>query len=196
MDESKRQSTPKDVLFSLPTICDVIPPIALGTTKLHKQIRALHEDDWRQIEFVSRAFESDIHAELRAIQHIRHTAAVGPGWRAIHVRTRIPTPLHVLWPNMVGALPATQWYDGLGYQNLDGLIEGGFACEVAGAIVFGQRQQSVVTTLCLASSRASEREEDWTHALTSWMVRESLLLVDWCRCVVSDAQGLERFWTR
>jgi hypothetical protein len=170
--------------------------IARGTSKLHKRVLELHEDDWRQIEFLSSAYEAEMQAELRAIRHIRQTAAVGPGWRALHVRQRIPTPLSVPWSAMVAAFPDAQWYDGLAYQCVAGLIEGGFSFEVAEAIVFGQQQQSIVNTLCLAESRATGREEVWNQLLKPWMARESLLLVDWCRCVVCDAQGLERFWTK
>jgi hypothetical protein len=90
--------------------------------------------------------------------------------------------------------PDAQWYDGLAYQGVAGLIEGGFGFEVVGAIVYGQQQQSIVTALCLAGSPSVDHEDVWNQHLMPWMAQHGLLLVDWCRCVACDVQGLKTFW--
>src|SRR5579885_2574053 len=59
---------PQDILYSLPTICDAIPAIAEGSTKLRKRVFELHEDDWRQREFISVDHRDAIEAEFASIE--------------------------------------------------------------------------------------------------------------------------------
>jgi hypothetical protein len=42
--------SPKNVLFSLPTICDRVPEA--DPVLVSEHLFEMHEDDWRQIEFV------------------------------------------------------------------------------------------------------------------------------------------------
>jgi DNA-binding transcriptional ArsR family regulator len=44
--------SPQDVLYSLPTICHALP--AVGPAATRDDCLELHEDDWRQVELVSR----------------------------------------------------------------------------------------------------------------------------------------------
>lgn len=185
-----------DILYSLPTICDVIPPIAQGTTKLHKRVFELHEDEWRQIEFIPSSFNAEIQEEMKAIRYIYETATVGPGFRALHLRQRIPTPLSLPMPLVLSAFPDPQLYDGIAYERIAGLIDAGFGFDSARTILFGEQRHAFVTTLCLARSHAMNHEEAWTERVKAWMTHHELLLVDWCRCMAYDAQSLDRFWAR
>src|SRR6516164_1245381 len=55
---------PKDMLFSLATICDgPLPVIGEGSSKLDADVIELHEDDWRQIEWISAMFRDVIDRE-------------------------------------------------------------------------------------------------------------------------------------
>jgi hypothetical protein len=51
---------PSEILLSVPTLEDALPPLRQGDTAM---AYTLHEDDWRQHEFVARRFESEIAAE-------------------------------------------------------------------------------------------------------------------------------------
>src|SRR5262245_1696202 len=42
-----------DILYGLPTICDPYPPLAEAPHPPRPGESVLHEDDWRQVEFVS-----------------------------------------------------------------------------------------------------------------------------------------------
>ncbi|HZS86868.1 MAG TPA: hypothetical protein VFE42_05175 [Chloroflexota bacterium] len=189
------QIDPRAVLFSLPTICDAIPHLAPGTTKVDKHIFVFHEDDWRQIEFISRDHAAEMQEELRAIRHVYKAASIGPGFRAIHVRQRIATPLRLPWSAVLSAFPDARAYDGIAYRQAAGLIEGGFGLDVAGITLFGQQHDAIVYALCLAGAPTQGTEEAWNRRLKPWMAGHDLLLVDWCRCKACDAQALERFWT-
>ncbi len=81
------------ILFTLPTLCNEIPPIVVGSTKQGKNILELHEDDWRQIEFVSHTYRPAINSELAHIMRIYREASVNDGrvlgFKSLHVRQHI-----------------------------------------------------------------------------------------------------------
>jgi hypothetical protein len=61
-----------NIFYSLPTICDALPGTVGGSTKLGKNVLDLHEDDWRQIEFVSGDLRTIVDAQLAQIRrHLR-----------------------------------------------------------------------------------------------------------------------------
>ena len=67
--------------------------VAPGSTKLGKNVLELHEDDWRQVEFVSIVLRDDIEADLASVREIYEQHRKGPGFDQIHVRKRITQPL-------------------------------------------------------------------------------------------------------
>ena len=83
----------KDILYSLPTIDGALPGIAEGSTKLNKQVVEIHEDDWRQVEFVAQALQEQIDEQLRAVQQIYDEERVKIGFRKLHVRESLTAPL-------------------------------------------------------------------------------------------------------
>lgn len=69
----------KNIIFTLPTICDVIPPVLPDSTRQGQNILELHEDDWRQIEFISVSYRSAIDFELAKIKSVYQDASVKMG---------------------------------------------------------------------------------------------------------------------
>src|SRR5262245_22763368 len=57
-----QMANPKDILFSLPTINDRM--CALEKVPSLDGLLLIHEDDWRQVEFVSETFRREIDAEI------------------------------------------------------------------------------------------------------------------------------------
>lgn len=186
----------KDILFSLPTICDPIPAIAEGTSKQNKRMFDLHEDDWRQIELVSADYQAYIQAELSDIRKIRERTPPGHPFRTLHLRQRIATPLSLPLPAVLAAFPDARPYDGIGYQQLDGLIDGGFGFETAGVILFGEQHQDAVSALCLASTPTKSQGEAIGNQLKGLMATYRLYLVDWCRIAAFTATTVDRYWMR
>src|SRR5439155_20221669 len=82
---------PRSILFSLPSICDYIPP--LGDEPLSGGELQLADDDWRQLELVDQEFAAEADAEIAAIRRIHENASAGMGWREIHVRLRPDPPI-------------------------------------------------------------------------------------------------------
>ena len=166
---------PKTILFSLPTIENTMPPLdAAGEAAC-----ALHEDDWRQHELVSARFEPEIAAELADIRKIRDDRT-GPGWKTIHVRSRIPEPLGgrtIALADLAAALgdPAREAL-ALGGTT----VAGGFAYAIGGGFVYGREDGGLVRELAVA------RRTD-PSGLAAFAGANQLVLVDWC------AASVERF---
>jgi hypothetical protein len=76
-----RRGDAQDFLFSVPTICDEIPPALLSASHVESDVYQLHEDDWRQVEFVSIAQMSTVELNLVEIRKVRQQQ-VGAGFRA------------------------------------------------------------------------------------------------------------------
>jgi len=160
---------PKTILFSLPTIENQLPPLGPGAGPAACM---LHEDDWRQRELVSARLEPEIAAELADIRKI-HEGRTGPGFKTIHVRSRIPEPLGgrtVALADLVAALGNPERADiALG----GGVVTGGFAFAIAGGHVYGREDGGLVVTLALAPGTDPA-------AISAFAPAHQLVLVEWC----------------
>src|SRR6185437_4474023 len=91
------QMNPKDILYTLPTICNAIPAIATGTTRHDKHVFEIHEDDWQQTEFVSRLHREAVDAQLAEIRRIYDEASIDNGdflaFKRLALRTHITDPI-------------------------------------------------------------------------------------------------------
>jgi hypothetical protein len=184
-----------DILFSLPTICDFIPGITPGTSKLGKQVLELHEDDWRQIELVATSRQSEIDVGLAAVRAIYdHEREPGGAFRKLHVREEAADPLggcNLPLATLSRCFPAVTALDGIAYRDVAGVVEGGFALRSpCGLCLYGVQTAGVVTTLGLQPQQISVGIEEDARSLASLMRDHDLCLVDWCRvyrCLGSDA---------
>ena len=181
--------SPKDINFTLPTICDEIPRILAGSTKQGKNVFELHEDDWRQIEFISQSYRSAIDSQLAEIVRIYREASVDSGrslaFRDLYLRQQIKIPLQeVITLDQLYAFftSALYRYEGVCYQQYDGLIEGGFAFRVATVILYGQQVEGTVKVLGIGViGDVTGESKDIAHALEKLMATYNLYLVDWCK---------------
>ncbi|HEX3355689.1 MAG TPA: hypothetical protein VHS31_01815 [Tepidisphaeraceae bacterium] len=184
---------PHEILFSLPTIADVLPPIAPGTTKLEKRVVELHEDDWRQVEFVSRRFQSEIDDELESIERIRRDNRVGPGFKKIHVRERIPAPLAEPiavsdFRDSIG-INAT-WLDGISFRDAAGMIAHGFAVKLLSSVEFyGQNRDGYIFVLAVQDHQTNNGGRAEVESIAKFCIKRDLWLLDWCTGTQIDPQG-------
>lgn len=189
---------PGDILFSLPTICDVIPGIAPGTTKLGKRVLQLHEDDWRQVELVAGVHQVEIDTCLNHIRRIYAEERTDSGFfRKVHVRKEAAQPLHgcrLGLPELDRYFTALKPLDGLAYRDVAGLIDGGFAYESASGLrLYGVEHAGSVATLGLVTDLVQMKVEEDGHSLAALMRDHQLCLIDWCRAwqIGGSATGRE-----
>lgn len=196
--------SPKDILFSLPTLCNEIPALLSDSTKRGKDVLELHEDDWRQIEFVSVSHRDSIDFELAKIRSIYQEASIDTGrflaFKTLHVREQINTPLHDGIPlsEFTKFFPSVlqKQCEGVSFQQDDRLVDGGFAFQAFPVLLYGQHTGGIIKILGIrVVERAPEDNKDIVHFLQNFMSTYNLYLIDWCRMqlITAEAEAIDTF---
>lgn len=173
-----------NILYSLPSICDAIP--AVGDRPLVGSELFLAEDDWRQFEFVSHSLAEDVDAELLSIRRIHESASVsGSGWREIHVRSTLASPLEcdLTLADLASALnvPAASAV-GVTYFGAPFQIEDGYAFVTSELTVYGIAKDSKVLVIAFEQYSDKSLQSDTLDLLKALAQQLELDLVYWCRC--------------
>jgi hypothetical protein len=196
------QADPKKILFSLPTISnDVGKPE--GQVPPSDSVFAIHEDDWRQVEFVSGTFAPQIHQELVDIQQIWRSQKMEFGFKTLHVRQRIPEPMtgaSLSLDELKKVMPAVKVYAGVGFQRTRGIVSHSFAWAVDRTFtVWGiADERGNVIRLCVSGFPENEHVSAISEALSSLTRQHQLRFVDWCRMAenYSDAEAFKKYFGR
>ena len=178
---------PKTLLYSLATIENALPALSNGT-QLGNSPLELSEDDWRQFEFVSANYSSEIQTELKSIDDIfaQQSIKLSNGWLAfkkLHVRERIPVPLagNLSWKEFTKTLgPDAVSLSSVTFRGAPTAIGDGFAIKLGAAIFYGLRNGDRISVLCIESGSAKPALlEGQAKSLTAFLHRNGLLLVHW-----------------
>nr|WP_017853677.1 hypothetical protein [Leptospira interrogans] len=81
---------PNDLLYSIPTIENTF--FDYREVESANEFLTIHEDDWRQIEFVTELLENEINQELEGVLSIFRDKMKGQFFQEVHLRTKIPEP--------------------------------------------------------------------------------------------------------
>lgn len=166
--------SPKDVLYSLPSIEDVLPergPAPEGTEAL-----TIEPDDYRQVELVRDALSTEVDVELDDVRRVLSGRRKGAGFDEIHVRKRVPSPLdgaRVTLAEVEAAAGAKS--RPLALRGQHGAVKGGFAIPLADGMIYGVERDGALTTLGLHG--AYDEAAGLLHPVA---LAHRLALVDWC----------------
>jgi hypothetical protein len=176
------QINSSDILFSLPSICDRIP--ALGDGPLMGNECVLHEDDWRQFEFVSCQLVAESDAEIAAIRRIHEQEHASVGWRNIHVRRRPDPPiLSLMTRERLGHFFGGLSFRGVSFRGARSPIMSGFSFRSAdGLECYGVEEGGRVTVLGVVQDAPASPPARSADSLAKIAREFDLELVDWCRC--------------
>lgn len=171
---------PQELLFSLPSLENATPPMVDGDSSA---AFAIHEDDWRQIELLSARFTPEVALELAAIRDV-HAERVGPGWKRVHVRERIPQPFAGTEFRLaeVSAALGDPRRRTVTLGNTAGIVADGFALASGDETIYGLLDGDRVAVLAMTTVEAAAPLAALARAF-------DLVLVDWCRCVVARSDG-------
>jgi len=186
---------PNKVLFSLPTLDTALPKIDDDECPREDRL-IIHEDDWRQIEFVSTSHLSGIESELRSIEKIFQGNRVGRGFREIHTRREIGAPLFdtlLAFGKARPKLGSRQEFKGVSFAGIPSSIEKGFAFETEfGMTFYGQQSDGVVKSLCRTMRNNSGRDLNAAaKRLAGFTAANNLVYVDWCWMVALNGNEKE-----
>lgn len=179
---------PAKILFSLPSICDQIPP--LGIVPLSGNDYVLHEDDWRQLEFVSQQFAQETTEEIEAIRQIHEQHAAEYGWRKIHVRSRLAIPIssHLTIHEVAQGFGLSSNLSGVSYSKANNRIESGYSFTAKdGQKFYGLEADGIVTVLAVAREKLSSTPFDSIELARKIASKFGLDLVAWCKCERSNS---------
>src|SRR5271166_2815826 len=182
---------PGNILYSIPTLCESTP--AVDQLPRPGVCRSLHEDDWRQIEFVSLANRAHIQKELESLNSLKQQYRSGPGWTSVYNRREHPTPLAstgVRFADMPPLSSSALWL-GSG-PPWGGLVRGGFALsDSSGWFLYGQRTpDGDIIQLALLYS-ASTMSAAMAKILSRLCSNSELILVDWFGAAVVDTSSAD-----
>jgi len=173
---------PREVLYSLPTLANELPPT--DGPLLDGSELLLHGDDWRQIEFVTRAEEALVEKELDVVAQIYRDAQVEDGFQAIHLRRRLEEPLRgvrLTLDELRAALPRAK-ESRVVIETSSQCVRGSFSFFVTPPLIlYGQSVADRVTVLAAAIVR-HDASTPGHAAIRELAEAQDLLLVDWCRC--------------
>jgi hypothetical protein len=183
---------PKSILFSLPSICGAALP-EVSVVRNPGDVVVLHEDDWRQCEFVASSHKEDISMELLGIHRIHSDEAAAVGWRKIHVRERIgqPLPTGTTWSQVAGLLGNFEHIAGVAIGARENTVAKAVGIRLPdGVVVWGVEEARGLSVLCVenldgataATAAALKRvADDLSCALVQWCPRRV-----YCRDVTID----------
>jgi hypothetical protein len=193
---------PGDILFSLATISDDIG-VAAGSALPNEKIFAIAEDDWRQREFVSQDFTSEIESEIKGIQNIYQNERSGLGFKKVHVRKQIPNPFgshQIDLSDLKKLFPSCGKFEAVGFQKTRGTIPNSFAWKLDSKLVLWgvTDDQNIIVRLCVFGVPESENIKHVSEAFSSLNSNEKLTFVDWCvaATIASDVQAFENYFQK
>ncbi len=189
---------PKDILFSLPSINDVIGSISKSRNKIDQYYK-IHEDDWRQIELVSNHHEEKINNELNSIIEIYNNSREEYGFKKIHVRKEIIKPLeksNISLTQLKTIFGSSKEFQGLAYEGQPLGVDNSYAfISNSGVTIWGESSESgSVRSICFSSSKPKGVEE-FSASLLKLLNDEKLYLIDWCRVQkINDLKSLTDYY--
>jgi hypothetical protein len=181
--DSPKSEMPKDVqtvdagqiLYTLPTICEKLPPLE-KTAQLPKDSIRMHEDYWRQIELVPIAYRSQVEDQLKSFIAFRDAHKKGGGYSEIFIRKNVYPTLQNQWISLanLGARP-------VGLALGDQKVVGGFAIpDKSGAYLYGHTEpRGIIIYLGLESSSAGNLTPEFASFVSNFASSQKLFMVDW-----------------
>lgn len=180
--EKPQPVKPAPNVYSKPTLSGRIASLAGDTPPARPDVFYITEAGWRQVEFVSTDFDTEIAAEFEGIHKARATAVQG-GYGDFFVRSRIPAPVRNCTLRQLGELvPSAKRFTAVGFTGRTGTLPRSFAWVMdTGLVIWGLADESGnITLLCLAGAPPREHIAQVSDMLSKLTQRYDLAFVDWC----------------
>ncbi len=186
---------PRNVLFSLPTICDRIPAVLEDRIKPGDFDCTVWDDYWLQIEFIARSDEAHIDNVLHEIDVSKEQHRDGRCFREIYVREAHPTPLEDYKLSLRDLRSALlQPEEGRLFIGPGGgspaLVDGGFALVLDGiGFLYGCDTGGDIQAMGIHPKNNKAPADVTWQRLRAYMKRHNLQLVDWLRGEKVTSEG-------
>jgi len=177
---------PSTLLFSLATICDALPKCSPEGQPPDSDSLVLHEDDWRQVEFVCQEDRNYLDGLLEELRRFRAENWTGSGFKSVYVRKEHPTQLseRKIPVSELLSVPGCDGHFRRLYINFIGVsqIENGFALRTGLAdAIYGISASNKISALAL---EWTGKDNEVITRLAPFCSTHGLLLVDWYQAKV------------
>lgn len=187
------KADPTEILYSLPTLCDMVPP-SDGPDVDGSEV-TLHQDSWRQVELISRSYDPVITGEIEQIRVIYDRHCTSVGFEAMHVRRAIPEPLSDVlldFASLTDLISIPESFS-VAFARKKRRIPHGFAMSLGPEfILYGVESGGRVRHLGILVGAKAEGCPVPSECIRTLAGRYDLVLIDWCACAGSGPDE-ERF---
>jgi hypothetical protein len=174
---------PSDVLYSLPSICAVVP--AVNDRSLLGSELTLAEDDWRQFELISDRLADKVDKEIAKIQRVRDNTQSGIGWKEIHIRKKpeIPIASNIALPHLASLLKVSTKSPGIAYDGARSPIADGYSLTLNDDFaIYGIAPKGKAQVIAIGQDTNIPPNDESIDLLQQLARKFNLDLVHWCRC--------------
>ena len=192
-DSSKVQTmNPNDILFTTPTLNNSLPNFKEKTDSC----AFFHEDEWRQIEFITKDQKVPIEKEIAKIKDIydnhSHKGDEYTAFKSVALRDLITQPLSLDFSKLKSYLTDKPIkMQGLGLENNSGQVNGGFFFAINGVNYYGVTVNNTVKTFCIYSASSNNDLKSAANNIAKLLATENLYLVDWRSMKVLDETNIK-----
>jgi hypothetical protein len=166
---------PSQIMFNMATLEANFPEFS------NEQVEPafiMHEDDWRQIEFISRDNYEKINLELSKIKDIynnfTHDGGTYKSYKKMAMRDSITNPVNINFDQLLNKFSVKKT-DLKNFAILDGgLVEGGFTFEAYGCSFYGVQVKGTVNIF-----GAYELSKNIPDVIIDFLSSNNLYFVDW-----------------
>ncbi len=188
---------PKDILMTIPTIENTFPDFENKTDSNNLKIL---EDDWRQIEFISKDQKTSIDQEIDSItyifEHEMHQGKDYSAFKNLHVRRLITKPISLSFEKFKSYLgDAKNEIAGITVNGNNGQIKNGFSISSEGLNYYGVKDKNNnVSVLCFYGADTDNDLVKSIDKISKLLAIEKLYLVDWINRKVVDEKNIKDFF--
>jgi hypothetical protein len=188
---------PKDILMTIPTIENTFPDFE---NKVDTNNLKILEDDWRQIEFISKDQKPLIDQEIDSItyifEHEMHQGKDYSAFRNLHIRRLITKPISLTFEKMRSYLGDAKNEIGVITVNGNsGQVRNGFSISSQGLNYYGVKgDNNNVTVLCFYGADTDKDLVNSIDKVSRMLSTENLYLVDWIHRKIVDEKNVENFF--
>jgi hypothetical protein len=191
----------KGVLYSLPTINDETPET--GDLAPEQNVFTLHEDDWRQVEFISESHLESANTELRAIMSIYQNHQEEAGFSKLHIRKAIKRPLNTTLTidKIKQYLPSdVKDASAVVFAQDENRIDDVFALNISPLVIYGHVNKSGnIDALCMQFIDNPTNTLPYViDGLVNFMKDHDLIFVDWVRLQIIPpmTEGFQTYFSK
>lgn len=175
---------PVNIRYSVPSMSNELP--SFSDNRLFNDFTlTIHEDDWRQMEFITSAELISIQEEMKKIEPIIFPEDdpdfdAGNGFSAIHVRTIKRTSLSLPSDEFIQLINVQQ-QGSLTIKGYAGYVQNGFAYKTANHTYYGTISNGSIAELCVDDFDTMDDE------INTLLSKYNLLFVCWCRGSIASS---------